>query len=72
MDVASIMLIATGLGVNAFSVAVAAGVALGRPSGAAVFRMSFAFGFFQFAMPLVGWSAGISHITLLKCRYMPL
>ncbi|OPY91611.1 MAG: putative manganese efflux pump MntP [Syntrophaceae bacterium PtaU1.Bin231] len=58
MDFASILLIAIGLGVDALSVAVAAGVALGRPSGAAVFRMSFAFGFFQFAMPLVGWSAG--------------
>lgn len=58
MDFASILLIAIGLGVDALSVAVAAGVALGRPSGAAVFRMSFAFGFFQFAMPLAGWSAG--------------
>jgi len=58
MDVVSILLIAIGLGVDAFSVAVATGVLLGRPSGAAVFRMSFTFGFSQFAMPLLGWSAG--------------
>ncbi len=58
MDFVSVFLIAVGLGVDALSVAVATGVLIGRPARAAVLRMSGAFGFFQFAMPLIGWSAG--------------
>ncbi len=58
MNFASIVLIAIGLGMDALSVAVATGVLLGKPSPAASFRMSFSFGFFQFMMPLIGWSAG--------------
>ena len=55
MDFLSIFLIAVGLGMDALSVAVATGAVLGRPSGAAVFRMSFAFGFFSSPCP---WPAG--------------
>ncbi|HQF75315.1 MAG TPA: manganese efflux pump MntP family protein [Syntrophales bacterium] len=66
MDFLSIFLIAVGLGMDALSVAVATGAVLGRPSGAAVFRMSFAFGFFQFAMPLAGWSAGRTVSSLIE------
>lgn len=58
MDFISVLLIAIGLGMDALSVAVVAGISLGRPSRPAVWRMSGAFGFFQFAMPLAGWSAG--------------
>ncbi len=58
MNFVSILLIAIGLGMDALSVAVATGVLLGKPSFAASFRMSFSFGFFQFMMPLIGWSAG--------------
>ena len=58
MDFLSVLLIAVGLGVDALSVAVATGVLLGRPSRPSVWRMSGSFGFFQFAMPLIGWSAG--------------
>ena len=58
MNFFSILLIAIGLGVDAMSVAVAAGALLGRPSWPAAMRMSFSFGFFQFVMPLIGWFAG--------------
>ena len=58
MNFFSILLIAIGLGVDAMSVAVAAGALLGRPSWPAAMRMSFSFGFFQFVMPLIGWSVG--------------
>jgi putative Mn2+ efflux pump MntP len=58
MNFVSILLIAIGLGMDALSVAVATGVLLGKPSPAASLRMSFSFGFFQFVMPLIGWSAG--------------
>ena len=66
MDFVSILLIAIGLGVDALSVAVATGVLLGRPSRAAVLRMSFSFGFFQFMMPLIGWSAGRTVSRLIE------
>jgi manganese efflux pump family protein len=58
MNFLSILLIALGLGMDALSVAVATGVLLRKPSPAAFFRMSFSFGFFQFMMPLIGWTAG--------------
>jgi len=58
MNFVSILFIAIGLGVDALSVALAAGGLLGRPSRQAVLRMSFSFGFFQFLMPLIGWFAG--------------
>lgn len=58
MHFVSILLIAIGLGMDALSVAVATGALLGKPSPAASLRMSFSFGFFQFMMPLIGWSAG--------------
>jgi len=66
MDFVSILLIAIGLGVDALSVAVATGVLLGRPSRSAVLRMSFSFGFFQFMMPLIGWSAGRTVSRLIE------
>jgi manganese efflux pump family protein len=50
--------LAFGLGIDAFSVAVASGVALGKVSLRQSFRLSFHFGLFQFAMPIIGWLIG--------------
>jgi manganese efflux pump family protein len=50
--------LAFGLGIDAFSVAVASGVALGRVSPRQTFRLSFHFGLFQFGMPILGWLVG--------------
>lgn len=50
--------IALGLAMDAFSVAVAAGLVLGGASGRQTFRLSFHFGLFQFLMPVAGWLAG--------------
>ena len=48
-------LLALALGMDAFSVAVGVGLtAFGRRQ---IFRLSWHFGFFQFAMPLIGWQA---------------
>jgi len=66
MDFLAVFLIAVGLGVDALSVAVATGGLLGRPTRVAVLRMSSSFGFFQFAMPLVGWSAGRAVAGLIE------
>jgi len=43
---------------DAFAVAVATSVSLGRVTGAQVFRFAFHFGLFQAGMPLLGWLAG--------------
>jgi putative Mn2+ efflux pump MntP len=61
----SIFVIAIGLGMDAFAVAIGAGVALKNPSQASVFRMSFSFGFFQFIMPITGWAAGVTIETFI-------
>ncbi len=53
-----LMGIAVALAMDAFAVAIASGLRLGPLKGRQVFRMSFHFGFFQMAMPIVGWLAG--------------
>lgn len=50
--------IAFGLAMDAFSVAVASGIALGKVSPRQAFRLAFHFGLFQFAMPVLGWMMG--------------
>lgn len=50
--------IAFGLAVDAFSVAVASAIALGKVSPRQAFRLSFHFGLFQLVMPILGWTAG--------------
>jgi putative Mn2+ efflux pump MntP len=58
MDFLSVFLIAVGLGMDAFAVAIGTGVTIRKLSFGPVFRLSFHFGFFQFLMPVVGWLAG--------------
>jgi putative Mn2+ efflux pump MntP len=62
----SILVIAIGLGMDAFAVAIGAGIALKGRSLASVLRMSFSFGFFQFIMPVIGWSAGVTVSTFIR------
>jgi len=50
--------VALALAMDAFAVAVAAGLTLPRLTARRVFRLSFHFGFFQFLMPVLGWLAG--------------
>jgi putative Mn2+ efflux pump MntP len=58
MSFLSIFLIAVGLGMDAFAVAIGTGIAIRRLSVGHVFRLAFHFGLFQFLMPVVGWLAG--------------
>lgn len=53
-----LLAIALGLAMDAFSVALAAGLALKHVGPRQAFRLSFHFGLFQFLMPIVGWLAG--------------
>jgi putative Mn2+ efflux pump MntP len=45
---------------DAFAVAIATGIALGRVSGRQTFRLAFHFGLFQFLMPVIGYLAGMT------------
>jgi len=58
MSLLSILIIAVGLGMDAFSVAIGIGAARPGVSPGPVLRLSLSFGAFQFLMPLVGWLAG--------------
>jgi len=58
MSFLSILIIALGLGMDAFSVAIGVGASFGVVSLGAVFRLSSCFGLFQFLMPVAGWFAG--------------
>ncbi|MBE9547122.1 MAG: manganese efflux pump [Proteobacteria bacterium] len=60
MSFLTILLIAVGLGMDAFAVAISAGVVLREISFGQIFRLSFHFGLFQFLMPIVGWFAGMT------------
>jgi putative Mn2+ efflux pump MntP len=50
--------IAVGLAMDAFAVAIAAGLTIDRVTGRHVFRIAFHFGLFQFMMPVIGWFCG--------------
>ena len=60
MSFISILIIAIGLGMDAFSVAISIGAVSRRVSLAPVLRLSASFGLFQFLMPLAGWLGGMT------------
>ncbi|MEI7637460.1 MAG: manganese efflux pump MntP family protein [Syntrophus sp. (in: bacteria)] len=60
MSFISILVIAIGLGMDAFSVAISIGAVNRKVSFARVLRLSTSFGLFQFFMPLAGWLGGMT------------
>ena len=56
----AVFLLAVALSMDAFAVAVVSGCALQKPSPRHYVRLSAAFGFFQFAMPVIGWYLGVT------------
>jgi putative Mn2+ efflux pump MntP len=60
MSLITIIILAVGLGVDAFSVAIGIGAANDKKSWSPVLRLAAAFGFFQFVMPIAGWLAGLT------------
>ena len=60
MDALTILALALALALDAFAVAVTVGGVLERLSFWPVFRLAWHFGFFQFAMPVVGYAAGVT------------
>lgn len=65
MELIHTLALAAALAMDAFAVAIAAGVALKSVSPRQTFRLAWHFGLFQAMMPVIGWSAGLtvrSHI----------
>ena len=58
MNTLMTFLMAMGLALDAFSVAVTGGIVAGKPRLRHAFRIAFSFGFFQAFMPVIGWAAG--------------
>lgn len=59
MDSIMIVAIAVGLAMDAFSVAIGAGMVIGKVKFGHYLRLASAFGFFQFMMPILGYFAGV-------------
>jgi len=60
MDWLSLLAIAVALAMDAFAVAIGAGIALNPVTGRHIFRLAFHSGLFQALMPIIGWSAGVA------------
>jgi len=60
MSLPTILLIALALAVDAFAVALAAGISLCTVSRRQLFRLAWHFGFFQAAMNILGWGLGLT------------
>lgn len=60
MSLYTVVLLAVALSMDAFAVAVASGCSLRSPRPRHYVRLSAAFGFFQFFMPVLGWYLGQS------------
>lgn len=58
MSLITLLLIAVGLAIDAFAVALAVSATLRTVSPRHVFRLAFHFGLFQAVMPILGWAGG--------------
>ncbi len=59
MSLLALFALAVALSMDAFAVSVASGIRLRKTHARGGTRMSLAFGFFQFLMPLIGWMLGL-------------
>lgn len=66
MDLISILLIAVGLAMDAFAVSITCGVAVDKIKFSYGLLIASSFGFFQAAMPLLGWISGRAFFELIE------
>ena len=59
MNLLSILIIAVGLAMDAFAVSITCGLTLNKLKIKHAFAIALSFGFFQGAMPIIGWLAGV-------------
>ena len=60
MNLITIIVIATGLAMDAFAISVATGATYKKQGTNHAFRVALAFGGFQAVMPVIGWLAGLT------------
>jgi putative Mn2+ efflux pump MntP len=65
LTIFNIAAIAVALAMDAFAVAIAAGITLKQINFRQNFRLAWHFGLFQAMMPVIGWSAGLSFRDLI-------
>jgi putative Mn2+ efflux pump MntP len=66
MDTFSIILIAVGLSMDSFAVSISNGISIKDLNAKRVLTISLSLAFFQAAMPLIGWFAGIGAEKYIK------
>lgn len=66
MDLIEIIIIALGLALDASAVSLAAAASGFAEDSRSTFRLAFHFGLFQFLMPVIGWSLGVSFVTYFE------
>ncbi len=66
MDILAIVLIAIGLAMDAFTVAICKGLALKKPSARAILTIGLWFGVFQGLMPVIGFYIGAVFYDLIS------
>ncbi len=66
MELSTVFIIAVALAVDAFAVALAAGVSLCHVSFRQTFRLAWHFGLFQAGMNIIGWAGGITVQSLIE------
>ena len=66
IDLFSLILLSTGLAMDAFSVAIVAGFGLGKVKLIDSLRVSSTFGIAHIIMPVLGWVLGSTVITLIQ------
>ena len=60
MSLAALFVLAVALALDAFAVSICSGCALKRVTLGHFLRLSLTFGFFQFLMPVIGWTLGLT------------
>lgn len=66
MDIATILLIAFGLAMDAFAVSISSGITAKNLKVNHVLRIAALFGMFQAVMPVVGWLAGLTMAGIIS------
>jgi len=66
LDIAEILLVAFGLAMDCFSVAITSGLAVKEIKSSFALKVGASFGFFQSAMPVFGWLGGISLLDVIS------
>ena len=61
-----LILLAVGLSLDAFSVAICKGLGMAKVNWLTAFEIALAFGIFQGGMPLIGWALGSQFLWLIE------